>query len=143
MADYYPLLARALDALPDRSPDLRHTVYERARAALIGQLRSLDPPLSEADIEAERVSLDRAIARLEIEHGGVPEPEPALSGPTVSEAATPEQAAPEPPPPAPPGRRSTGASGRIPLPRPLPNLCPSRRRRTMRTPCRRPARRSS
>ncbi len=77
MADYYPLLARALEALPDRSPDLRHTVYERARAALIGQLRSLDPPLSEADIEAERVSLDRAIARLEIEHGGVPEPEPA------------------------------------------------------------------
>lgn len=90
MADYYPLLARALEALPDRSPDLRHTVYERARAALIGQLRSLDPPLSEADIEAERVSLDRAIARLEIEHGG----EPAPTEPT--------QAAPEPAPPPPP-----------------------------------------
>ncbi|MGX7703856.1 histidine kinase [Methylobacterium sp. Gmos1] len=87
MADYYPLLARALEALPDRSPDLRHTVYERARAALIGQLRSLDPPLSEADIEAERASLDRAIARLEIEHGGAPEPGPA-----------PPEAAPEPPP---------------------------------------------
>ncbi|AWN46651.1 histidine kinase [Methylobacterium terrae] len=99
MADYYPLLARALEALPDRSPDLRHTVYERARAALIGQLRSLDPPLSEADIEAERVSLDRAIARLEIEHGGLPEPEPAPpqppEPPTVPE--TPPEEPPAPP----------------------------------------------
>ncbi|MCF4127875.1 histidine kinase [Methylobacterium sp. SyP6R] len=93
MADYYPLLARALEALPDRSPDLRHTVYERARAALIGQLRSLDPPLSEADIEAERVSLDRAIARLEIEHGGPPEPAapepPPREAPQLPEATTP------------------------------------------------------
>ncbi|TGD99810.1 histidine kinase [Methylobacterium nonmethylotrophicum] len=96
MADYYPLLARALEALPDRSPDLRHTVYERARAALIGQLRSLDPPLSEADIEAERVSLDRAITRLEIEHGGLPEPEPA-----------PPPAPPEPQRQDPPAQRET------------------------------------
>ncbi len=105
MADYYPLLARALEALPDRSPDLRHTVYERARAALIGQLRSLDPPLSEADIEAERVSLDRAIARLEIEHGGVPEPEPAPPEPPPREAPRVPEAAPPPEvrtPPAPP-----------------------------------------
>ncbi|KMO43960.1 histidine kinase, partial [Methylobacterium tarhaniae] len=94
MADYYPLLARALEALPDRSPDMRHTVYERARAALIGQLRSLDPPLSEADIEAERVSLDRAIARLEIEHGGQPEPAPPEP---PQEASAPREAS-EPPP---------------------------------------------
>ncbi|GJD50766.1 hypothetical protein OPKNFCMD_3511 [Methylobacterium crusticola] len=84
MADYYPLLARALDALPDPSPEMRHTVYERARAALIGQLRSLDPPLSEADIEAERVSLDDAIGRLEAEHGGVL-PAPAGAEPTGAE----------------------------------------------------------
>ncbi|SFV11054.1 hypothetical protein SAMN02799631_05199 [Methylobacterium sp. 174MFSha1.1] len=121
MADYYPLLARALEALPDRSPDLRHTVYERARAALIGQLRSLDPPLSEADIEAERVSLDRAIARLEIEHGGPPEPAPPEPNhapepsrePLAEPAVTPEPlravasptlppALPEPSPPAAP-----------------------------------------
>ncbi|GJD65111.1 histidine kinase [Methylobacterium frigidaeris] len=94
MADYYPLLARALEALPDRSPDLRHTVYERARAALIGQLRSLDPPLSEADIEAERVSLDRAIARLEIEHGGQPEPEPAPPEPPRPPEPPPEPSSP-------------------------------------------------
>ncbi|KTS17938.1 hypothetical protein NS229_26400 [Methylobacterium indicum] len=98
MADYYPLLARALEALPDRSPDLRHTVYERARAALIGQLRSLDPPLSEADIEAERVSLDRAIARLEIEHGGQPDPAAREAHPDPSPPAPAADATPAPPP---------------------------------------------
>ncbi|MEH3146643.1 MAG: histidine kinase [Methylobacterium frigidaeris] len=94
MADYYPLLARALDALPDSSPETRQAVYERARAALIGQLRSLEPPLSEGDIEVERTSLDDAIARLEQERGGGPaaEPDPV-------EAPAPTAAEPEPAPP--------------------------------------------
>ncbi len=74
MADYYPLLARALDALPDRSPGLRRAVYDRARNALISQLRSLEPPLSEDDIDLERRALDAAIERLEVEHGGIPAP---------------------------------------------------------------------
>ncbi|OAS19966.1 hypothetical protein [Methylobacterium platani] len=120
MADYYPLLARALEALPDRSPDLRHTVYERARAALIGQLRSLDPPLSEADIEAERVSLDRAIARLEIENGGLPEPAPP-------EPPRPPEPPPEPSRPpervAPPGDRPAEPP-RAALPATLPEPSP-------------------
>ncbi|SFI84444.1 histidine kinase [Methylobacterium brachiatum] len=91
MADYYPLLARALDALPDRSPALRKAVYDRARNALISQLRSLDPPLSEADIDLERRALDTAIERLEVDHGGLPAP--------ANDAAV----VPEPPhPPAPP-----------------------------------------
>ncbi|BAQ48487.1 hypothetical protein [Methylobacterium aquaticum] len=121
MADYYPLLARALEALPDRSPDLRHTVYERARAALIGQLRSLDPPLSEADIEAERVSLDRAIARLETEHGG--QPEPALPEPPKEAAKEPPRD-PEPaaaeatPAPAPEANGLPRATAPAPLPAP-------------------------
>ncbi|RVU19803.1 histidine kinase [Methylobacterium oryzihabitans] len=98
MADYYPLLARALDALPDSSPEMRQAVYERARAALIGQLRSLDPPLSEDDIEAERTSLDGAIARLERERGPAPEPEPAET-PAAAVPSAPEPE-PQPPPPA-------------------------------------------
>ena len=77
MADYYPLLARALDALPDRSPALRKAVYDRARHALLSQLRSLEPPLSEEDIDLERRALDAAIERLEIDHGGLPAPAPA------------------------------------------------------------------
>ena len=67
MADYYPLIARAVDGLSDGSPAMRSAIYERARTALIEQLRSLDPPLAEADIERERVALDDAIARVEAE----------------------------------------------------------------------------
>ncbi|GEO17269.1 histidine kinase [Microvirga aerophila] len=75
MADYYPLIARAVEGLSETSPDMRRAVYERARTALMEQLRNLDPPLSEADIRRERQSLDAAISRVEAEYA----PEPAAS----------------------------------------------------------------
>lgn len=99
MADYYPLLARALDALPDRSPAMRKAVYERARGALIGQLRSLDPPLADADIATESTALDSAIARLEATYAPPPPPAPVP-------AAEPEPI-PEPTPPSVPGPDET------------------------------------
>jgi hypothetical protein len=68
MADYYPLIARAVEGLPEQTPDRRHAVYERARTALIAQLRSLNPPLSEAEIQQESRSLDEAITRVEADH---------------------------------------------------------------------------
>ena len=99
MADYYPLLARALDALPDRTPALRKAVYDRARSALIGQLRNLDPPVPEADIELERKALDAAIERLETEYGApaAAPPLPANKGEPPKPADTePAAAAPKP-----------------------------------------------
>jgi hypothetical protein len=77
MADYYPLIARAVEGLSDRSPEVRRTVYARARAALIEQLHSLDPPLAEADIERERMSLDDAIERVEASYSPPPAKPPA------------------------------------------------------------------
>ncbi len=53
MADFHPILARAIAGLTDKSPEARRAVYDRARAALLSQLRSLDPPLSAADITRE------------------------------------------------------------------------------------------
>jgi hypothetical protein len=74
MADYYPLIARAVQGLADTSSETRRAVYDRARTALVAQLRNLDPPLSERDIEIERASLDDAIARVEADFAtSVPE----------------------------------------------------------------------
>ncbi|KQP61359.1 hypothetical protein [Methylobacterium sp. Leaf108] len=96
MADYYPLLARALDALPDRSADLRKAVYDRARGALIGQLRSIVPPLSEVDIDRERSALEAAIERLEVDYGGAAI---APAAPVPADDPMPEPLPPEPPAP--------------------------------------------
>ena len=45
MADYYPLIARAVAGLAVNAGENRRALYERARTALIGQLRSVEPPL--------------------------------------------------------------------------------------------------
>jgi len=68
MADYHPLISRAVEALPDKSPATRRAVYDRARTALQEQLRAVEPPLSESDIARERLALDQAIDRVEAEH---------------------------------------------------------------------------
>src|SRR5271163_4018545 len=67
MADYYPLIARAVDGLGASTGEARRALYERARAALVGQLRSIEPPLSEADITRERLALEDAIRKVEAE----------------------------------------------------------------------------
>ncbi|WP_457092051.1 histidine kinase [Microvirga sp. P5_D2] len=72
MADYYPLIARAVEGLTDQTPTTRRAVYERARTALVAQLRSLNPPLSEGDIQQECTSLDEAITRVEADYAPPP-----------------------------------------------------------------------
>src|SRR5437763_261450 len=68
MADYYPLIARAISGLDPSAPgESRRALYERARAALIAQLRSVDPPLSESEITRERLSLEEAVRKVESE----------------------------------------------------------------------------
>ena len=58
MADYYPLIARAIAGLDPSAPgESRRALYERARTALIAQLRSVQPPLSESEITRERLEL--------------------------------------------------------------------------------------
>ena len=61
MADYHPLIARAVEGLGTSSGEARRSLYERARAALVAQLRGIDPPLSEADITRERLALEDAM----------------------------------------------------------------------------------
>jgi hypothetical protein len=67
MADYYPLISRAVAGLEKSTGEARRALYERARKALVDQLRGIDPPLSEADITRERLALEESIRKVETE----------------------------------------------------------------------------
>lgn len=101
MADFHPILARAIAGLTDKSPEARKAVYDRARAALLAQLRSLDPPLSEADITRERLSLDEAVSRIEAEIALADALEPSFPPQPPAERAAPAPRPPQPPAPRP------------------------------------------
>ncbi|MEH2543454.1 hypothetical protein V1283_000099 [Bradyrhizobium sp. AZCC 2262] len=114
MADYYPLIARAIAGLDPNAPgESRRALYERARTALIAQLRSVQPPLSESEITRERLSLEEAVRKVESEAaqrareasrpasaGGPPRGGDAFRR---ANARPPESAAPPGGPPGPPG----------------------------------------
>ncbi|WP_449254864.1 histidine kinase [Bosea sp. (in: a-proteobacteria)] len=109
MADFYPILARAVAGLPDNTPEARRAIFDRARAALVAQLRGLDPPLSEAEIMRERLTLDEAVARIEAEYDESPAPQPGARGPLIRPQADAAQ------PPRPPEPKAQTAFA--PLPR--------------------------
>src|SRR5512138_3119909 len=112
MADYYPLIARAIAGLDPNAPgESRRALYERARTALIAQLRSVQPPLSESEITRERLSLEEAVRKVESEaaqrarDASRPPGAPRSQGETFRRANVrpPEGAAPSDGPPPPPG----------------------------------------
>jgi hypothetical protein len=65
MADYYPLISRAVGGLDNNTGENRRALYERARAALLQQLRGATPPLDEEQITRERLALEEAIRKVE------------------------------------------------------------------------------
>ncbi|OYX14437.1 MAG: hypothetical protein B7Z15_04005 [Rhizobiales bacterium 32-66-8] len=87
MADYYPLLVRAISGLAQNTGEARKVVYDRARGALLKQLRSVDPPLPEGEIIRERQSLEEAIRRIEAEKKAESPPDEAVSEPEAPIAA--------------------------------------------------------
>ncbi len=87
MAEYYAVLSKAVGSLEANGPDNRREVYDKARNALIGQLKAIDPPLPTAEISRQRLELEEAIRRVEREAANAPPP-PA-----------PPRARPAPPPP--------------------------------------------
>jgi len=88
MADYKELLRRAVEALPENNGAARRAVYEKARAALVGQLRAINPPLPARDITAHRLQLEDCIRQVEQEAS-----EAVIAGISV----TPREEAPPPP----------------------------------------------
>ena len=65
--NYYQLIARTVKGLDKSSAQARNTVYQRARKALVAQLRFNQPALSNADIAKERLVLEEAIRKVEAE----------------------------------------------------------------------------
>src|SRR5271167_1055462 len=130
MADYYPLIARAIAGLDPSAPgESRRALYERARSALIAQLRSVEPPLSDSEITRERLSLEEAVRKVESEAAqrareasrGTPDPtrtssraSTALRANAARPGARPSDAAPTAAPPQQPRQRQSAPP---PLPR--------------------------
>src|ERR1700689_5010892 len=104
MADYHPLIARAVEGLGTSTGEARRALYERARAALVAQLRTIEPPLSEADITRERLALEDAIRKVEAETVRKAPTEPPPAAPPLR-PSTPIAKPQAPPPPAMPPRR--------------------------------------
>ncbi|MDB5614513.1 MAG: hypothetical protein JWQ22_2166 [Devosia sp.] len=67
MADYKELLRRAVSALPENNGAARRAVYEKARSALVGQLRAITPPLPAREITQHRLQLEDCIRQVEQE----------------------------------------------------------------------------
>jgi hypothetical protein len=66
MADYRPLLIRAISRLDSNTPANRQALYARARAGLVALLKGPDhPQTSEEDFERERRALEDAIGKVE------------------------------------------------------------------------------
>ncbi|MGY3447960.1 hypothetical protein [Bradyrhizobium sp. USDA 4353] len=130
MADYYPLIARAIAGLDPNAPgESRRALYERARAALIAQLRSVQPPLSESEITRERLSLEEAVRKVEAEaaqrareaqrtSSGAARPGDALRRAGARNADAPAA------PAAQPGATPEPAAAPAPRPRPAPAPAP-------------------
>jgi hypothetical protein len=88
MADYYPVIARAVSRLPSKTDETRHSIYKRARTALQENLRTHDPPLSPAELATEQFALEAAISRVETELRRSAREETTLSHPGLSFIST-------------------------------------------------------
>ena len=124
MADYYPLIARAVAGLDKNTGEGRRSLYERARTALVAQLRGVTPALDESEITRERLALEEAIRKVEAEAarrsrieatGGPNAPPPsAPSAPRYPDAAP----AANRPPIQPPAAKPAPAKPAAPKPAP-------------------------
>jgi class 3 adenylate cyclase len=85
--DYHQLIAKAVEGLDRSTREARRVLYERARKALVAQMRSAQSALSKPDIVKERLALEEAIRKIEAEA--------ARKSPTETLAASPAAGAPD------------------------------------------------
>ena len=120
MADFYPVLSRAVGALKEDTPEARRAVYDRAAQVLVAQLRGMNPPIPEAEITRQRLALEEVVARIERERAQVAVGQASVAPPRPAPSAA---AVPAPPPPPPETAAEPEPQPRLP-PEPLPEFIP-------------------
>ena len=99
MADYYSILEKTINGLPNNTPEIRDAVYKKARTAIETQLRNMDPAPSEEAITSQLKLLEEAIVLIDSEHAAQVEPaeleETVTSEPVLEKEVEPEETAPE------------------------------------------------
>jgi hypothetical protein len=67
MADYYSILAEAVDRLDSNTGMARQQLYQRARSAMISELDNVYPPFRRSEIAVAEIALESAIEKAEAE----------------------------------------------------------------------------
>lgn len=111
MAEFYLVLKKAVGGLHPNTTESRRGVYEKARNALVAQLKGISPPLSNAEISRRRLEMEEAIRRVERENAealqaNFPENEPAGPVDPPRSERSGDDGGDWPPPPAPASRDS-------------------------------------
>jgi hypothetical protein len=67
LADYYPPIFKAVSRLEPNTAETRGKIYDRAPTAMLLQLSSVIPSLTESEIGREQLALEEAIKKVETE----------------------------------------------------------------------------
>ncbi len=101
MADYYPVLKKTVAALPENTGAARREIYQRARKAIVAQLKAYDPPLSPSEITSEQLRLEESIRKVEAEAAretlGFNAPQQPVAAPRPAQPQQPAEPRPAPP----------------------------------------------
>ena len=131
MADYHPLILRAVEGLDKNTGENRRALYERARIALVAQLRGVQPALDESEITRERLALEEAIRKVEAESARKAREEPRQPPAPRAPAQRPAPPRPAAPPPAAPPPEQHHAPEPTYTPPPPPPPSPPRERASL------------
>jgi hypothetical protein len=71
MADYYSIIAKAISTLDQNTESERWRLYERARSAVIAEMKSAEPAFDQRQIAAAQLSLEMAIDQVDAEASNV------------------------------------------------------------------------
>ena len=88
MVGFYSILSKGINALDRNTPEARRRLYECATAALMAEMRGLDPALNQSEFQVAWRSLKEAIVKIETEAAAEIETEAEQKAEPEAEAET-------------------------------------------------------